>query len=201
LLGVGSTARFAQPNDHIWGSGIICRSDYLNPKATYHAVRGPLTRQRVLDCGGDCPAVFGDPALLLPRWIDTSGILRRFELGVVPHYADQQQLDRSHFPDSTVFINVLNARPEVVIGQICMCKRIISSSLHGIIVAHAYGIPARWGKFSDNLSGDDVKFLDYFLSVGIKPYEPDKSKVLPDHFEPVELNIDLDALWEARPWR
>jgi len=35
-------------------------------------------------------------------------------------------------------------------------------------VAHAYGIPAVWVKFSNKLFGDNIKFYDYFASVGIK---------------------------------
>jgi hypothetical protein len=40
----------------------------------------------------------------------------------------------------------------------------VSSSLHGIIVAHAYGVPARWVRWRHD-SGDGIKYLDYFQSV------------------------------------
>ncbi|HED12678.1 MAG TPA: polysaccharide pyruvyl transferase family protein [Gammaproteobacteria bacterium] len=202
ILGIGSIARWAKPGDHVWGAGIFNRTDYLTPEAIYHAVRGPLTRQRVLDCGGKCPEIYGDPALLLPRLLDTTNIPIQYKLGVVPHYADQASFDYSLFPpDTTTFINVLNARPEYVIAHICSCERIISSSLHGIIIAHAYNIPARWVQFTDRLHGDDVKFLDYFLSISIEPYDPVMPPDFDESIEPVNLTIDLDAIWDARPWK
>jgi len=72
---------------------------------------------------------------------------------------------------SKKIVNLLTNNIEKTTDEILSCDRIISSSLHGMIVAHAYGIPAIWIKFSNNLYGDDVKFDDYLLSVNIKPYK------------------------------
>jgi len=48
---------------------------------------------------------------------------------------------------------------------------VISSSLHGLIIAHAYNIPAIWVRLGNRLYGDNIKFRDYLLSVGIEPYD------------------------------
>jgi len=53
-----------------------------------------------------------------------------------------------------------------VVDAINTCRYVASSSLHGLIVANAYGIPAVWTTFADTLAGDDTKFFDYYESVG-----------------------------------
>ena len=53
-----------------------------------------------------------------------------------------------------------------VIQSICLCKKIISSSLHGIIVAESYGIPATWLEISGMVEGYGFKFYDYYLGSG-----------------------------------
>lgn len=49
----------------------------------------------------------------------------------------------------------------------------MSTSLHGIIVAHAYGIPALWIK-RGYIFTDGLKFNDYFASVEIPLYDGSK---------------------------
>ena len=60
---------------------------------------------------------------------------------------------------------------EHIIDEINKCERILSSSLHGIIVAHAYNIPALWIKKGDIGSLNGFKFKDYFSSVNIPFYD------------------------------
>ena len=190
LLATGSIVRFARPGQFVYGSGIMWATDTPSPLARYLAVRGPLTRKIVLRCGGDCPEVYGDPALLLPR-VHAEPVEQCHDVGIVPHYVDDEAV-RAAYPDAHI-ISPLSADPLAVVDQIRACRSILSSSLHGIIVAHAYGIPAAWVRFSDRLDGDDVKFRDYAASVGVelKPYKTIDEAV------PVLGSIDLGQLLEA----
>lgn len=165
FLCIGSIARFARPGQRVVGSGVMWSSDLLNPEAEWLAVRGPITRGRVLSNGGRCSEVEGDPALLLPEFFDPLAP-KRFDVGIVPHYVDFERV-RSLHPEVPL-INPLRADPLDVVFEVLQCRSILSSSLHGIILAHAYGIPAAWVRFSDGLDGDDVKFQDYAESVGIE---------------------------------
>lgn len=168
-LAIGSIIRFAKPEQAIFGSGAMWAKDRPTPYARYLAVRGPLTRECVLSAGGACPEVYGDPALLLPEFANDPA-QRVHDIGLVPHYVDQERVRALH-PNERI-IDVLRADPLDVVREIRQCRSILSSSLHGIIVAHAFGIPAAWVRWSDSLSGDDTKFRDYAASVGVElvPY-------------------------------
>ena len=160
---VGSIARRAGPKVKVLGSGIISRSDRLNADADWKFVRGPYTKKRVEFFGGQCPDIYGDPALLLPMIVDPSE--KKYEVGIVPHNVDFK-FTSEEYPNANI-IGLGTRDYTKVIDKITQCETIISSSLHGIICAHAYGIPAAWVKPNTKLKGDNVKFEDYFASVDV----------------------------------
>ena len=70
LLAVGSIIHFARDGDVVWGSGFRespLREDRRYRTLDVRAVRGPISRDDLLQMGIACPEVYGDPALLLPR--------------------------------------------------------------------------------------------------------------------------------------
>lgn len=148
----------------VWGSGIMKRDARFRRPKMIHAVRGPVTRQRCEELGFDCPEVYGDPGILLPHFLPYKEATK-FAVGVVPHFVDYDDAVRhfAHHPTVRI-INVLNDMPEVV-QQIAECNAIVSSSLHGIIIANAYGRPALRAIFSNRIVGDGVKYVDYAQSI------------------------------------
>ena len=159
FMAIGSTAKFIRKGDTVWGTGIMRDSDSIERDANYLAVRGPLTGDKV-ECN-----VYGDPGLLCSYfWKVSKGGEHKGETGVIPHYIDYMKFNIGDLDQ----INILNADPMVIINEINKYNNIISSSLHGIIVAHSYGIPAGWWQPSTRLSGDGSKFKDYAESVGIE---------------------------------
>lgn len=163
-LCIGSIIVHAKKDSIVLGSGLIKKKQKPNPLANYKFVRGPYTRSRILELGGTCPQVYGDPALLLPLiWEHQTP---EYEVGLVPHIINYEEA-KENFPYYKIID--LTKDPKVVTQEITSCKKIISSSLHGIIVAHAYGIPAAWVKFSNKLVGDDIKFYDHYTSINLEP--------------------------------
>jgi hypothetical protein len=84
-------------------------------------------------------------------------------MGQVPHWQDH----RRHMRDRGVV--PVEAEPLAVIQAIAQSGGVISSSLHGIIVADSFGIPRMWDPHPET-QGDGFKFYDYATVVG--PIEP-----------------------------
>ncbi|MDR5589683.1 polysaccharide pyruvyl transferase family protein [Christiangramia sp. SM2212] len=173
LLAIGSIIHHADRNSIVWGSGII---DHKQPvaKAKFEAVRGPRTRKHLLSLGYQCPEVYGDPAILLPKYYMPE-IEKKYEIGIIPHYHDYA-MAMELFKDipEILVIDLLTLDIEEVTNKILTCKKTLSSSLHGLIVSHAYQIPSLWVEFSDKIFGNGVKYLDYLESIDLPLYKPEK---------------------------
>lgn len=168
----GSILKHVSKDCIVWGSGIISKSDEV-AEAEFVAVRGPETYNHLKNLGYKVNKVFGDPAILLPG-LYAAKKEKGSEIGIIPHYVDYKMVSEWYNNDPQIkVIDLLTDDIEGVIDQINSCNLIVSSSLHGIIVAHAYEIPAVWVQFSKKLTGDNIKFVDYFKSVKLKPYKPE----------------------------
>lgn len=170
FVAIGSVLQFCKTNNvTVWGSGMLSSNSIL-PNARYIAVRGFETVDRIKELGFEAPEIVGDPAILLPL-LYRSNVNKTFKLGIIPHYLHYEYYNDCFGKDTTV-INLLD-KIEDVIDQINQCELIVSTSLHGIITAHAYGVKSIWAVSNKKkLSGDDIKFADYFSSVNINNYSP-----------------------------
>lgn len=167
MICIGSIADHARPGVTVLGAGIMSRTDRPNPEADWRFVRGPRTRERILAMGGTCPEIYGDPGMLLPLLVEESA--KEHDIGIVPHYIDYKEI-KAQYPDHFV-VDLLNENPLKVAQEITKCRKVISSSLHGLICANAYGIPAAWVRFGDRLAGDDVKFEDHYAAMGLEIHQ------------------------------
>lgn len=176
IVCIGSVIDCCNERSIIWGTGAISDSIVMYHKPKHIcAVRGPLTRRKLLEFGIDCPEVYGDPALLLPL-IYTPKTGKKYKYGFIPHYIDydlpQVVKFREEHPEIFFIKFVGYTSWRNVIDQINSCEKIISSSLHGLIVSDAYGIPNVRILLSDNIVGGDFKYKDYFGGVERKYRNP-----------------------------
>ena len=182
-------------NCTIWGAGFIGPDESLSSGLRVVATRGPLSLQRLRQLGYTDSIAIGDPALLLPLVFPKEHITPEYDLGIVPHYVDKTSFaERFNGPSSTrqashIVIEIETDNLERFIDTLLSCRFIVSSSLHGVIIAHAFGIPAVWVRFSHDVVGGNFKFHDYFLSVGIQTY---------DGMDLTKGKITLPALMDLR---
>lgn len=183
VMAIGSIIEWLGNKESIvWGSGILMPPPGQLPndrKYTINrvsAVRGEKTRECLMQAGIECPQVYGDPALLLPLIYSPKSKRENKRIGIIPHYKDienpnvKRLLKESN--GDAVLINVRKySNWKDIIDLIFTCDFIISSSLHGLILADAYGVPNVWATFSELLAGGRFKFEDYYSAVGKKGLE------------------------------
>jgi pyruvyltransferase len=156
FLGVGSILGVAKENDIVWGSGLIKDMPFKKPEGLkVLALRGKLTEKILdIDCG-----IYGDPALLLPL-IYNPDIKPTKLIGYCPHYIHHDLFKKIEF------INVRQNWKDFI-DDLLQYEKIVTSSLHGFIIALAYGREARWAKYDDRVIGDGFKFRDFGSGIGL----------------------------------
>ena len=147
-------------NDIVWGSGSLRENHFTLPKGSkVYAVRGKLTRNLIEQ---DISEVYGDPAILMPQ-IYNPKVLKIRRVGYLPHFTDYWYIRGRYGSKHTIPIL---QDPKETIRRMLQYEMIITSSMHGVILAEAYGIPVVWAKLIDPIyrkeKGDEFKFRDYF---------------------------------------
>lgn len=165
---IGSVLQFHQVGlSDVWGSGFIDgdRKFLFRPRRL-HAVRGLLTREKALSQGLECPPLYGDPAVVaFDKMVDLPRS-REFKVGLIPHYVDEDHPGVQKFSKREDVIKIdVRADWRCIAMQAMRCEVVLSSSLHGIILADALHIPNRWLGVSSLAMKDGFKFHDYFSSI------------------------------------
>lgn len=202
LLALGSLMYFAVNDDVIWGTGINgktpLKEQYKFTRLDVRAVRGPLTRRFLKEHFEiEAPEIYGDPALLIPYLFPEFKKKENpaYDYVIIPHFKEIHLFPKSRFPNV-----IYPTEPwDVVIEKILDSRFVISSSLHGIVVAEAFGIPARMlrvteseflFKYMDYYAGTNRPHLNYATSV--------EEALLMGGEQPFEC--DLQRLYEAFPF-
>lgn len=202
LLAIGSLLYFAAENDVLWGTGYnakqLLASEYNFKDLDVRAVRGPITRAFLKEKFDiDCPEIYGDPALLFPYFFPEFKRSKnpKYDYIIIPHYSENHL-----FPKDEGGHIVYPTDPwDEVIAKIIDSSFVISSSLHGIILAEAFGVPARMLRVTTK--EPLAKYYDYYLGTN-RPnfqYATSVEEALGLGGEP-PFECDLEALYNAFPF-
>lgn len=160
-------------NTIIWGSGIMFENiSKFNSKI--FAVRGKKTAEILDKLDIKCPQIFGDVALLLPRFYNPKNLEKHYDIGLIFHYSHFDK-DIINFLKQRYKLNIISVDLEIenFVTEVLKCKYTISSSLHGVIISHSYSVQSLPFNLEEKgLNGTFFKFEDYYSSFDLefKPY-------------------------------
>ncbi|MGV8871130.1 MAG: polysaccharide pyruvyl transferase family protein [Rhodococcus sp. (in: high G+C Gram-positive bacteria)] len=169
MIGAGSTLEMVQLMDarkglKVWGSGFMLsetarKEDFSYPDFDFYAVRGHLSLSRV---HSDREVAIGDPGLLANRVYPRSQCVPG-RIGLVYHWMHKEDpVVQSLAREKNVTLIDPSRNPTDVIADITACEFVMSTSLHGLIVADSYGVPNAWIKLTQEIGGNGYKFEDYY---------------------------------------
>lgn len=155
----GSILSECNKNSIAWGAGFSWehhRKSDLYGCENVVAVRGDLTAERSESI---TIKAIGDPALLLPKiyhgeWIPNVAV------GIIPHWTNIEKAFEK-FPNEKIISPLLPY--DLFIRRVLSCQYVFSESLHGLIIADAYGVPNKWIDLGADV-GDKFKYADYYSS-------------------------------------
>ena len=191
LISVGSVLQFASPGDVVWGAGI---NGKVRQRVRYpldvRSVRGPLTRAVLLGNGVRVPEVYGDPALLVPSLFSSIRPDGAGGMLVVPNLNELERVSGDEVLSPL-------GDPLAIAARIAGSGFVVASSLHALVIADAYGIPARP---LVPVAEHPLKYLDYYAGTGRARVEFARSVDEAIALGPVApAEVDIDAIARAFP--
>lgn len=172
MYGIGSILQNITTTDaRIWSSGFIYPEKTITCTRTPLAIRGKLSLD-FIECTNKNNIPLGDGGLILDR-VYPNHTIPIYDVGIVPHYSDVVYLKGQPIESwdlckqyNVLFINPCDS-PTNVIPKILQCKKIITSSLHGVVTCDAYDIDHALVAFNESNIGlhdcqQSFKFKDYY---------------------------------------
>jgi pyruvyltransferase len=153
LFAIGSIAELI-PHDFagvVLGTGCMFDAPVAFPRANVLALRGVFTAR----LAGLHPPLLADLGLLAPDLIRRPR-KRDVPIGTVRAGGDPR-------PPMGLELDPLAGEPVRLIEQAARCQRIVSSSLHGIVLADALGVTNMWDPYP---TAPPFKFRDYASAYG-----------------------------------
>lgn len=209
IISLGSIGRYIESHHTVWGTGISTTNTDLNPHANYLAVRGPYTSRALSQSGGPKIEVFGDPGILIKNIYSPQKLCDSpYTYGFVRHFIHQDI--PLTFDEEIEDLNILlssSSNIENFISRLASYKAVLTTSLHVMILCHAYRVPCRLVNLESEIRpvhGDGIKYRDFYEGAGLKYiphatlgdhiYSRDFDLLVSDEFVPESYGEELSKV-------
>jgi pyruvyltransferase len=166
FLAVGSVLHLAADGDIVWGSGVngkVSNERHSFSKLDVRMVRGPKTREYLVQKGIPVPEVYGDPVLLLPELFPELKVETKPGKVIVLPNLNELDIIKRRIPEYMQLVSPY-MHWKKVLQEILKSELVLTSSLHGIIASEAFGVPVR---FVMPVGGETLfKYQDYYNGTG-----------------------------------
>lgn len=166
LIPGGSVLHYVKEFDVVWGAGINGKIDsekYNFKGVDVRALRGPLSERVIKIYGGRSFKLYGDPGILASIfWSKFSKNKKVFDVSFIPHMSEPAERINKY----RKFYNVIYPVTTIYryLDMLTKSRRIISSSLHGIVLAESFGIPSVY--LTCHSGESPFKYEDYYFGTG-----------------------------------
>ncbi|MEM7320909.1 MAG: polysaccharide pyruvyl transferase family protein [Pseudomonadota bacterium] len=171
ILALGSLLKVMQRNHRvaradgtrpvIWGAGVLqaIPTGFVD-HVDIALVRGPVTAALL----GLETNSFGDPGLLADRLL-ADRPSRQDRIAFVPHHSMMDDPDVLALANTEAALDLIGPEtdPLDVCARIASARHVVSASLHGLVLADAFGVPSTW--LSPGTQSR-LKYHDYAASIG-----------------------------------
>lgn len=167
---------------HVWGAGSGKPLDIYSSRHHYHAIRGKKCMEQIK--GLRESPVLGDPGLLASLLVKKPSATK-IRVGIIPHISHRNSPAITYLLSRIAGSKIIDVYSPVkqVLEEIASCDFVMSTSLHGLIVADSYGVPNQWVCIERDPHWE-FKFYDYYSGIGVENPTPVTLK-----------KIRLDSSW------
>lgn len=150
------------PKPVVWGTGMLraLELDFVE-NVEFACVRGPVTEALLeIEVAG-----YGDPGLLMGDYLGPQE--RGERIGLIPHFSHAGDPAFQAMVEANPVLQLIDVRadPLEVCRTIGRCAHVVSSSLHGLIVADSFGVPNTWLNPAGIHVAPKLKFVDYAAGI------------------------------------
>lgn len=169
LWSVGSMMQYVHSGDVVWGLGVWHADEYAAPRLgtpldfEVRGVRGPETAHLLHKVHGVHVNPIGDPAFLVSELFPEIKPSAEYKC-LIRHISGDKTVPPEGVRDFTPGEDWRS-----FVEQVARCSHVYSSSLHGLVVADAFGIPSRWFFPEDQnvvVDQSDFKYRDWLEMTG-----------------------------------